>query len=475
MTLRTKFVLLLAAFSAFMVGSVASASWAIGLYLNASFVQFTTASDLIKQMDRLQDDLITEVHKSVSAIPPPETCIDARLTSMLDGVMVQLDGVSPPGQEPSLGQLLGAARDHLAGDYALLRADLVVADAQVPSLLASFDNQTVLELQHALDRIKLLLSRQVRSAATHADVVQRNVLMVLLANGVLAVILAVVGSVMVQRWVARPIQALRDASVRFAEGDLSHRVPVYSHDELGLLSEQTNDMAKRLAESRRKLVERERMAAVGELCSAVAHGIRNPLSSIASSAELILSHGPSDEPTQSRVRDVLAECARLSQRVSRLLDYARPTRAAEEVIQLDELLDQAATEMAPFLRARSVQLRKQFSSEKLMIRGDREILVNAVIELITNAAEQPSDDPVIVLGCFGRDGGAVVEVRDNGPGFSKHAKPRVFDLFYTTKANGNGIGLSSVRKAVELHDGKVYVENANGGGAMVRFTLPTLS
>ena len=71
MTLRTKFVLLLDAFSAFMVGSVASASWAIGLYLNASFVQFTTASDLIKQMDRLQDVLITEIYKSVSAIPPP--------------------------------------------------------------------------------------------------------------------------------------------------------------------------------------------------------------------------------------------------------------------------------------------------------------------------------------------------------------------------------------------------------------------
>jgi|GEM_PF-6338256 len=472
MTLRTKFVLLLVAFTAFLVGSVASAAWAIGLYLDASVTQFATASGLIEEVNLVGDDLKRSIHECLQSDAPPEVCVNPQLNSVIDDLIVKLDRVSPAGQAPSFGQLLAAACKTLTADYARLHGDLRVAPPEGDARRADFEDATVDKLLHDLAEIKSMLSRRAQAAAAAADTVQRNVLVILGLNTVGGVILAVVGALMVQRWVTRPIQALRDASVRFAEGDLEHRVRIQSRDELGMLSQQVNDMARRLAESQRRLVERERMAAVGEVCSAVAHGIRNPLSAIASSAELILSRNPVDDQTKTRILDVLTESARLNQRISRLLDFARTTQIAEEVIRVDELLDQAATEMGPVLKNNGVRLKKRFASCPLYVRGDREMLVNTVIELITNAAEQPSDNPTVMLGCDETKDGVIVEVRDNGPGFSSRALPRVFDLFYTTKANGSGIGLASVRKAVEMHDGKVHIESAERGGAVVTFVLP---
>lgn len=472
MTLRTKFVLLLVAFSAFLIGSVASAAWAIGLYLDASMSQFRTASGLIDEVDGFHDEIRDELARCLQQSPPPIQCVTPRLADQVRGLQDQLRARRAKESEPGAAHLLGVAVVRLRGQYAQLRELKLNGDPQMKSADLDLEENLRADLDLAITEIKTVLSREAQAAAADADAVQRNVLVIMVANAAAGLLLALMGSLMVQRWVTRPIQELQHASRQFADGNLAHRAPVHGSDELGLLATQFNDMAGRLAESQRRLVERERMAAVGELCSAVAHGIRNPLSAIASSAELMLAHGRIDEPTRRRIRDVLAESGRLNQRVTRLLEFARTRQMNNERLAVAEIVTQAATEMFPRLTQLGVRVEQRFPERPLFVRGDRDVLVNALIELITNAAEQPAAEAVVTLSCQERGGRAAIEVRDRGPGFSEHTRGRVFNLFFTTKENGTGIGLASVRKAVELHEGEVCIDNAEGGGAIVTILLP---
>ncbi|RJP33896.1 MAG: HAMP domain-containing protein [Phycisphaerales bacterium] len=490
MTLRAKLALLLVAFTFFVVGSVGSVAWAIWLYVDASFNQFAYSSGLIDRVDLLGTELAVDLRYPESAIPTGPLLTDDAW-KRIDAIISELHTFARAGGDSPVDGLLELRDDLRWCDRLLLRRENLPNLAMLPQrhvavaewMVAGVWNTLFARrlVQYALDRvgraipeINRALSRHGRTAAASADRVQRNVLIILTANLVAAVVLAAIAIAMVQRWIARPIVDLRTASERFGEGDLAHRCPVRSRDELGKLATQVNEMAHRLSESQRQLVERERMAAVGELCSAVAHGIRNPLSAIASSAELSLQQGAIDEVTRARLNDVLAESERLDQRVSRLLEFARTRRIATQVLLVDELLEQAADEMAPHLERKGIRLARHLAAPGLRVRGDREMIINAVIELISNAADQTSARPEIELRSGRRDRCATISVRDHGPGFRQRSLQNVFDLFFTTKVNGTGIGLASVRKTAQMHDGDIRIENAADGGAVVTLEIPEL-
>ncbi len=489
MTLRAKLVLLLVTFAFFVFGSVGSVWWAISLYVDASFNQFARSSGLIDRVDRLRTELAVDLGRSLDAPTLNGPLISRVSSGLIEELIQELNTYSGPAGASMVRNLVDLRTDLQRCD-ALLRLPqrlprpAILSPAfmdRVEAMLTPAWNRAFAEpligyartkASSAIPGIKRELSRHGRTAAASGDRVQWNVQIMLVVNIVAAVVLAAIVVAMVQRWIARPIADLQTSSERFAEGDLSHRCPVRGRDELGRLAGQVNEMASRLLESQRQLVERERMAAVGELCSAVAHGIRNPLSAIASSAELILQQSRVDDPTRSRLNDVLAESERLNQRVSRLLEFSRTTRISTQVLLVDDLAEQAADEMVPHLERKGIRLVRELGHPAMRIRGDREMIINAVIELLSNASDQQTDLPEVELRSGRRDGYATICVRDHGPGFKERSIERVFDLFFTTKVNGTGIGLSSVRKTAQMHAGRVRIDNVPDGGAVVTLEIP---
>lgn len=233
----------------------------------------------------------------------------------------------------------------------------------------------------------------------------------------------------------------------------------------------------RMVEDQKRVVleRQDRLAAVGEVCSAVAHGIRNPLAAISSSAQLALRFGTLDEATRLRVQDVLAESQRLDRRISRLLDFSRSSTQPLEPFELQRVINQAIDEVRPRLDERNTRVEKNVAAEPMVIHGHRERLVQAMIEVLSNSMDHMPTGGTIRVDCrrqYGVISSAVVDLIDDGPGIPEKIRPRVFDLFFTSKAEGHGIGLASVKRAVEFHGGQVRVVPREGRGAHIEMVLP---
>jgi signal transduction histidine kinase len=220
-----------------------------------------------------------------------------------------------------------------------------------------------------------------------------------------------------------------------------------------------------------RLVESESLAVVGEMGSAVAHGLRNPLAAIRSSAELALE-SPLPDQARECAQDIVAQVDRLEGWVRQLLTYAKPAHAALEPVDLAALFAEVAETYRRDLERRGIGVSVEAAPDLPKVRGDVALLTQMLGSLVVNAGEAMTGSGHIVL--FGRRLGAecIAEVRDDGPGITPAEAGRVFKPFYTTKPKGLGLGLPLVRRLVERFGGSVELESAPGKGTLVRLHLP---
>jgi len=229
------------------------------------------------------------------------------------------------------------------------------------------------------------------------------------------------------------------------------------------------------AERRRAAEERrERLAAIGELCSSVAHGIRNPLAAIRSSAQLSLEQGKLDAEARERLTDILDEAQRLADRVTGLLNMARINSGAFLPLNLEEIARSALSELKPEMNRLGLKVDISMPKGPIELRGDRRQLEQAIIELLSNAMEHSPAGGTVNVRCDAPngDGQARISVEDRGPGIPVEVRPRIFDLFFTTKPAGTGIGLATVKRIARLHNGDVTLECPPQGGARFVVSLP---
>ena len=238
---------------------------------------------------------------------------------------------------------------------------------------------------------------------------------------------------------------------------------------------QAADRALELERHRVKAERRERLAQIGEICSSVAHGIRNPLAAMRSSAQLTLELGKIDDDSRERVNDILSEGRRLGDRVTRLLNFARAKMDAFQTLDLRDLVQESIREVEPELDRRGIRVMCDLPDHPIPIDGDRHQLQQVVIELLSNAMELSQPGDAIQVGCRPPDaaGMAAIFVADQGPGVPAEVRGRIFDLFFTTKPTGTGIGLATVRRIARIHGGDVALaDTPSGRGATFVVMLP---
>ena len=222
-----------------------------------------------------------------------------------------------------------------------------------------------------------------------------------------------------------------------------------------------------------KLVQSETLAVVGELGAAVAHGIRNPLAAIRSSAELVLEKLPV-EAYQDSARDIIAETDRLDSWVHGLLRYARLPTGHTEQIDLGRLVGECFAGYARAAKQKQIDLRAEAGDDLPPIAADPMLLTQVIGNLIANALEL-SPPPRSIHGTVSHDRSAkcvVVSVRDDGPGMSEAEAARALKPFYTTKPNGLGLGLALAKRVVERIGGRIAIRSAAGQGAEIRLEFP---
>ena len=222
---------------------------------------------------------------------------------------------------------------------------------------------------------------------------------------------------------------------------------------------------------RERLVQSETFAAIGEMSSAVAHGIRNPLAAIRSSAELALDSRPAD--WRDEARDIVEQVDRLESWVRRLLSYSQPLGDKAEPVQVGSLVQASLAGFERELDRRNIRTTVAIDAPLPPVRADALMLEHVFNSLIANAMEAVERDGAIGV-AVQRDGedGLRVSVRDSGPGMTPKELQGAFKPFHTSKPKGIGIGLPLARRIVQRFGGSIALASTPGIGTTVDVLFP---
>jgi PAS domain S-box-containing protein len=234
-------------------------------------------------------------------------------------------------------------------------------------------------------------------------------------------------------------------------------------------------------ELRANLAHAGRVTLLGQLASALAHELSQPLGAIlrnAEAAEIMLQkQSPDLEELRAIVTDILADDQRAGNVIDRLRSLLRRGRVDPQPIRLQSVVSEVFSLVRADAAARHLKLDYSLAPVLPMVRGDRIHLQQVLLNLIINAMDAldgcPPNGPCVQVRARRRDPATVeVRVSDNGPGIPGEFLQRLFEPFFTTKANGMGMGLPVSKTLIEAHGGRLWAENGPGGGACFCFTLP---
>jgi signal transduction histidine kinase len=237
---------------------------------------------------------------------------------------------------------------------------------------------------------------------------------------------------------------------------------------------------------------RDRLAALGEMAAAIAHEVKNPLAGIEVMAGLLKRRLPDHPEAQAMLNDIINEAKMANCTVVEMLDYVRPVRLERGRTMLGAVL-QTAVSMAESKAPRGdVRIDMQVPADLPPLQGDEYQLCQVFTNLVINAfealdgsgsvritattgvmeSEHPIDSGHVRADATVHLPTLVIQVTDDGPGIAADLEDRVFNAFFTTKAQGSGLGLAIVRKIIDAHDGRIDVLTAPGQGTTFTVTLP---
>ena len=229
-------------------------------------------------------------------------------------------------------------------------------------------------------------------------------------------------------------------------------------------------------EMRTRLMETERLAAVGELVAGVAHEVNNPLSSISAFAQLLVRDGGLTETQRESIDVIKSEAIRASQVVKDLLAFARRSEPRRDPLDLNQLVDRTLRLRAYELNASRIRIEPSLTLDLPAVIGDARQLQQVILNLITNALQAMAPQGGGRLGVATRydSGRVILEVSDTGPGIPPEARARIFEPFFTTKeeGEGTGLGLSVSYGIVNAHGGTIDLAEVSEQGSRFVVTLP---
>jgi PAS domain S-box-containing protein len=224
-----------------------------------------------------------------------------------------------------------------------------------------------------------------------------------------------------------------------------------------------------------KLIQAEKLAAVGQMSAHVAHEIRNPLTSILLHSELLedeLKEYDKNEEGLELVRIIKEEIDRLSQITDEYLSYARLPRPRKQLVDPETAVSTVVSMLLPELKRRNIETAIVCPEKLPNIRIDRGQFKQLLINLIKNAEDAMPSGGSLEISLMGIKDNFLLLVKDTGYGIPPEITRRIFDPYFTTKDNGTGLGLALVQYIANAHDGWVDVESQKGTGSTFIFSVP---
>jgi signal transduction histidine kinase len=241
-----------------------------------------------------------------------------------------------------------------------------------------------------------------------------------------------------------------------------------------IISDQYNEILHDVQRLERDKAINSRQIAMGELASGVAHEIRNPLNAIRVIIQRLQREfiPQNDKAEYAQLTDMIRkETDRINGTIEQFLGFAKPPVLHKETANLNDCLKDIVALVEPRVKSKHCSLKTEYGSLPLM-KFDHELCRQAFLNLLDNALAAVGDDGIISVKTFQENDAIIVEIADNGPGVPDHDKQRVFDLYYTTKSGGTGLGLPTVLRIVREHGGRIDLLDSPLGGALFRMEFP---
>lgn len=440
--------------------------------------------------DTLLDRVMSE--RDTSATRRWLNAAQQRRPSVIDGALKEIDRIEQLAPPP----LERAAMKRLRRELQRARSDMLLGSKGYDELFSMMrdgqreDSDTILadlrtrersidrRLRGAWDQV---LAR-IKATSEVAAQQEREAIVVLAALAAVAMLVGVIVTWWSQR-VLSPLPVLHERVAAVARGDFVHRLGPTTDDEIGQLAREFERMVSALGardqslrEAADRLLQSERLAAIGRMAAHVTHEVRNPLSSIALNVELLEEElaGASDE-TRGLLSAIQREVKRLTETTEEYLGVARAPKPTLQAEDIAELTRDAVQFVRPEMNSCHVNIDFQVSEPLPQVALDDSQYRQVLLNLLKNAREAMPEGGAIVVTLDAHEDGVRLRVKDTGSGMDEETKARLFDLFYTTKKRGTGLGLPLTQQIVLAHGGRVTCDSEPGTGTTFHLWFPASS
>ncbi len=338
------------------------------------------------------------------------------------------------------------------------------------------------------------------------SLIVKNRINILLFGASFLIIISVFLCLILWKFVSRPLSVLEGGMKKIAEGELDHRIEIKSRDEMGLLADTFNRMAKELKESREKieswtkcleeevekktieikkaqeqLMNAEKLAALGRMAAGFAHELNSPLTGIITFAHLLLQRiPPENKQEREDIQVIIEQAERCGKIIKGLLGFSRKTGFEKTRININHLIENTVSMVKNQARFHNIIFNLNLQMDVPEIEVDPNQIQQVFLNLILNAADAMGDSGTITIVSRYQKTQVTpvqfieIEFTDTGPGIPEEHISKIFEPFFTTKppGKGTGLGLSVSYGIIKRHGGNIFVKSTAGKGASFFIRLP---
>ena len=298
----------------------------------------------------------------------------------------------------------------------------------------------------------------------------------LLSGTAVVLLLAVFWTMFIARRTTAPVRELQRHARRVAEGDLDARVEIRARDELGALAEDFNRMTGELKAQRERIVKAEKDAAWREMARQIAHDIKNPLTPISLSLDLLERarrdrHQGSEEILERTMGLMRRQVENLRDIANDFYEFTGGRKANPSAVDVGALLEEVLHLHDAWAVERKVVMQRE--GTRALVWADLGKLRRVFVNLVSNAIQAMPEGGSLLVNTSVQDGWVWITIRDTGTGIPAEARAHLFEPYFTTKSEGTGLGLAIARRAIEEMGGEIeLVEASDGVGTVARVRLP---
>jgi len=498
MSLQIKFLLLVGTLLLAVIGSVSAASWALSVVHREVATPFDQMSITLGELARIKryNEAIRSTLSSPSDTGAPTYPVNESQN------LADFRSSKPPTETDRLAVMDAAAGAgaHVAAleqnhwyrsrigvsTWINIRKRLDAVTTGAQTWLDGADEAhriaacaSAFQLHELIEKTELRILDDARTAVGHSAWIARRLSWLLAAVTLGAMLGCSLAVILLRRWVQRPVGELRRAAARIAAGDFSHRVVALTNDELGQLMSEVNHMAGMVDQFQREAVERERLAAIGQMVRRIVHNVRNPLAGIRGLAEITRLDTPDGSEHRENMSLIVSTVDTFERWLSLLLETTRPMDLNYVKVSLVPWASEILRAHEPGARSKGVGLVLNSETAPVVAEFDPRHLEHALAAVVANAVDASPPNSSVSVRISARDEEDLIEfsVQDQGSGVPPDLRERIFEPHFTTKARGTGIGLAIARQILVSHGGSITLDppqtpGTAASGACFRLRVP---